>query len=124
MEHYREHFTASVRQYADDEQKSLEDYLADRGFTMAEFEEKREDYAETSCRMDLMVFTLAKKEGIGATDEQIAALIRGLYDNSEAFSSVADMIEYYKSVYGPLYFENRVVSTAVMDLVRRSAVMD
>lgn len=124
MQHYRDHFQAYFEQYAESQEKSLEEYLAGQGYTMEEFKAQMETYAKTSCEGDLLIFSIARAENIAATDEQISALITGLFENNTDFSSPEEMIEYYISVYGPFYFENRVVSLAVMELVEEAAIKE
>ena len=122
--HYKEHFRAYFEQYAQSQEKGLEEYLAGQGYTMEEFETQAEVYARTSCEGDLLIFSIARAEGIVAGDDQIAALIAGLLENNTDFTSAQDMIEYYISVYGPFYFENRIISASVMELVEKEAVKE
>lgn len=124
MQHYRDHFQAYFQQYADSQEKTLEDYLTGQGYDLAEFEEMKEEYAKTSCEADLLIFSIARAENVKAGDDQVEALILGLKENNQNFPAVEDLIEYYNSVYGPYYFENRILSAAVMELVEKNAVKD
>lgn len=124
MAHYRAYFETYIRQYADAQQQSLEDYLAGQGFTPEEFEEKKEEYARSSCEMDLMIFSIVRAEKIEATDEQISALMEGICANVQGDASPRETIDRYMENYGPFYFENRIKSAAAMELVRKSAVRE
>ena len=122
VQHYRTYFEGLFQGYAESEGISLSDYLTERGYSAEEFEEDKDLYAKSSCELDLMSFSLARAEGITVSDDQIASLISGLYENSGDFSSVQELIDYYVSLYGPFYFENYILYRSVMEMVIKAAV--
>ena len=127
MEFYRKKFTEYFESAATDAELSLEEYVkTEMGLSsLDEFYEDVEEYARESVLADLFVLTIAKKENLSVTDEQIRSMIEGYYQSSAGnFSNLYSMLTYYISIQGPFFFENTLLSSVVQDFIYQSAVKE
>ncbi|MBR2634895.1 MAG: FKBP-type peptidyl-prolyl cis-trans isomerase [Clostridia bacterium] len=122
MEHYRNHFVDFYSQNLENGQ-TLEEYCEEvLGIQYEEFMEGAEDYAKETVKGTLMFLDIAKKENITCTDEQLEALILGLYEGQAAYyNSLEEFLQEYVTIYGADFFELKVISAAVMEMVAENA---
>lgn len=126
MEHYRNHYIAYYSQYLSDGQ-TLEAFCAESlGITYEEFLLNAEEYAKEEIKIKLVIGSIARNENITCSDEQLRSCITGLYasDDSGVYGSLKSMVVDYTDIYGADYFENQVISAAVMEFVNASAVKE
>ena len=124
MQHYRDHFDSYYQQYAESEGVSLEVFVTDYMHTTREkYEEEREKFARKSVLTDLYTFTIAEKEGLDWTEDQVEALVKGSYATlASSFGSMQAYLEYYTSVYGTRYFADTILNQLVNQLIFDNAV--
>ncbi len=125
MESYRNHYIGYWNQYRDEEE-SWEDFCAEQmGISYDEFKAQTEEYAKESVATSLMIRSLAKKENITYTDEQLSALIYGIYESDgEVYGSLESMVVDYTNIYGADYFEHQLITASVMEFLHENAVKE
>ena len=122
---YREHFLSYYAQYMTDGQ-TWEDFCqTELDTTYDEFLKKAEEYARESVTANLVVRSIAKAENITCTEEQLRALIEGIYANQgEHYGSLASLVTDYTEIYGSDYFEHQVITESVLELIQENAVCE
>ncbi len=123
-QHYFDQYLSYIQQYASYAGQSLEDYIKNNmNMTPEELENDANEYARSSVLTDLYIFTIAQKENLTWTDEQVEAMIMGAYENGSSFSSVHSMLQYYNGIYGSSYFVNNLLYQLVSQFVYEAAEM-
>ncbi len=126
LAYYKEQLTGLFQQEADSMEMTIEDYCQKQlGVSYEEFSKNVVLASQDAFKEDVMIRLIAQAEGIVCQDEQIEAMIRGLYENSPQamyFGSLKAFIAYYVEMYGADYFENEVMRAAVMERVLELAV--
>ncbi|MBR5296168.1 MAG: FKBP-type peptidyl-prolyl cis-trans isomerase, partial [Clostridia bacterium] len=125
LEIYKKHYSDYYAQYKE-EGVEWEDFCQEQmGISYDEFKALSEEYAKDSVATNLVIRSIAKQENITFTDEQMSALILGIYeDEAEYYLSLEDMISDYATIYGADYFEYQLLSAQVLDLLQENAVKE
>ena len=126
MEHYRNHFIEYYA-YDKDEETAWETYCQEKfGVTYDEFKAETENYAKESVAGNLLIRSIAKIENVTYTDEQMTALIEGIYQEQGQgyFESVEEMVTGYMDVYGADYFEHQLITANVLEILYQHAVKE
>ena len=123
VEYYRNYFIDYYTQSKPEDQV-IDDYCEEvLGVSFEEFDADALAYAQETVSGTIMLRMIAQKENIVCTDEQMEAFIAGLYASEGAYygnleSYLAAVIEQY----GPDYFEQMVLSSAVVEFLVDNAV--
>ncbi len=126
MEIYRNHYTEYYGQYKE-EGTSWETFCQEQlGITYDEFKIQTEEYAKESVASNLLIRSIAKEEKISYTDEQLIALIRGIYEEQGEgyYNSVEEMVTDYMEIYGADYFEHQLITAHVLEIIYENAVKE
>lgn len=125
MENYRNHYADYYSQYKGEE--DWETFCQEQlNITYNEFKEQAEEYAKESVAANLLIRSIAKEEKITYTDEQLIALIEGIYKEQGAgyYDSVEKMVTEYMGIYGADYFEHQLITAHVLELIHENAVKE
>jgi len=123
LNHYVDHYVGYYTQYAEDG-TTLEDFCKEElGVTYEKFIEDAKNYARETVGGTLMTLAVCKAENITCSDEQLAAMIQGLFDNQDGFyGNIKSFIVDYVDIYGADYFELQVKSAAAAEKLKETAV--
>lgn len=123
VQHYTQHFFRYYEQYLE-EGSTLEDFCKEElGMTYEEFKADAKKYAEETVGGTLMILSVCEKENITCSDEQLRAIIQGLFNNQNGYYK--DMLSFltdYIDIYGADYFELQVKSAAAVEKMEEAAV--
>ena len=125
LEIYKKHYSDYYAQYMEEGEK-WEDFCQEQmGITYDEFKALAEEYAKESVATNLLVRSIAKLENISFTDEQMSALVLGIYeDEAEYYQSLEEMVSDYTAIYGADYFEYQLISAQVLEFLQKNAVKE
>jgi trigger factor len=103
---------------------TLEEYCRDTlQMTYEEFNDIAVRFAKESSAATMMILLIAQKENITCTDDQLRAIIGQLYANmSQYYADMDSFLTYYRQTYGADYFEDQVISAAVLEFLTKNAV--
>ena len=124
MEYMRNVYTAYSTQDKDPD-VSVEEYCEETlGITYEEFLEDAEEYARKYVAEELVIRALIQKEAVEVTEEQMEALIVGMYQSDGAYyadleSFIADCVE----TYGGDVFWRQIAGNMVIETITESAVV-
>lgn len=123
INHYINHFVDYYAQYAEDS-TTLEEFCKEElGMSYEEFMEGAREYAKEAVGGTLMLLAICEKENITCTDEQLEALIQGLFDNQNGFyGDMRSFLVDYMDIYGADYFELEVLGAAAVEKIKETAV--
>lgn len=123
VNHFTTHFVNYYAQYVEDGSTLADFCEKELGLSYEEFTEKAREYAEEEVAGTLMVLSVCREENITCSDEQLEAMIRGLYENQNGFyGDMRSFLYDYTDIYGADYFELQVKSAAVAEKIRETAV--
>ncbi|MBR4288651.1 MAG: FKBP-type peptidyl-prolyl cis-trans isomerase [Clostridia bacterium] len=123
VNHYIEHFIEYYAQYVEDG-STLEKFCEEElGMTYDEFVEDARAYAQETVGGTLMILAVCQKENITCSDEQMKAMIQGLFDNQNGYyANIESFLADYVDIYGADYFELQVKSAAALEKIKETAV--
>ncbi len=121
--HYINHFVNYYTQYAEND-TTLEEFCEEElGMSYEEFMEGARDYAKEAVGGTLMLLSVCEKESITCTDQQLEALIQGLFDNQNGFyGDMKSFLVDYMDIYGADYFELEVLGAKALEKIKETAV--
>lgn len=123
VDHYIDHFIEYYAQYVEDG-STLEKFCEEElGMTYDEFLEDARAYAQETVGGTLMILAVCQKENITCSDEQMKAMIQGLFDNQNGYyANMESFLVDYVDIYGADYFELQVKSAAALEKIKETAV--
>lgn len=123
LEHYATHYVKYYAQFVP-EGSTMEAFCQENmGISYDTFLENANLYAQEAVKTELMILSIAKKEGLNYTDEQLQNLIYGLYEQSQgSFSSMESFIDGYVDIYGPYYFPHQILQALVREKLHETAI--
>ena len=114
-------FTDMYKKEAENYGIPFEDYIAELGATMAEFEMYAMEYAQNMVTGDLVVYSIVKAENITVTDEEYTTRIQNYVDGMYEIES----IEALEEIYGKDYLEYTLLYDKVYEfLVENATVLE
>lgn len=118
LEYYRKHFIDYYTQEMEEGQ-TIDEFCEEvLGVSYEEFDADALSYARETVAGTMMILSVAKAENITCTDEQLEAMVAGLYEAQGInYGNLESFMTDYMDIYGPDYFENRVVSAAVIQFI-------
>jgi len=124
LEYYRNHYLNYYTGHCPTG-TSLEDFCTMYlGISYEELKKIADDYATSSVKSDLYCYSVAKKEKIEYTEEQLKAVVEGYYNNSNGvYSSMEAFLNDYIAIYGPYYFVNELMRATVADWIYSNATL-
>ncbi len=123
VEYFRKHYIKYYTQSMEADQ-SIDEFCEENlGVTYEEFDADALSYGKETVAGSLMLRLIAQKENITCSDEQLEALILGLYESQGAYyGNLQSFLADYVDLYGADYFENRIITAAAIEVVVDSAV--
>lgn len=123
VDYYRNYFIDYYTQQKEEDQVIDEFCEEVLGVSYEEFDADALSYARETVAGTMMLRLIAQKENIVCTDEQLESIIMGLYASEGTYygnleSYLADVI----GQFGPDYFEQMVISAAVVEFLVENAV--
>lgn len=120
--HYMLHFADYYGQFVETG-STLEEFCKEEmGISFEEFKALARDYAEGNVANTLMILSVCRAENITCSDEQLKAMIRGLYENQNGlYGNMESFLADYSDIYGADYFEIEVLEAAAMEKIRETA---
>ncbi len=123
MDHYLNHFIDYYAQYVEEGSTLAAFCEKELGMTYEEFVEEGRSYAKESVGGTLMMLAVCKAENIACSDEQLKAMIQGLFDNQNGYyGNMKSFLTDYVDIYGADYFELQVKSAAAVEKITAAAV--
>lgn len=107
-----------------EEGQTVEEFCEEQyGVSYEEFDADALSYGKEMVAATLMLNSVAKKEGITCSDEQLEAMIAGLYSSQGTYyGNMESFIADYTDLYGADYFEQNVISAAAIEFLVENAV--
>ncbi|MBR7165227.1 MAG: FKBP-type peptidyl-prolyl cis-trans isomerase [Clostridia bacterium] len=107
-----------------EEGQTVEEFCEEQyGVTYEEFDADALSYGKEMVAATLMLNSVAQKEGITCSDEQLEAMIAGLYSSQGTYyGNLESFITDYIDLYGADYFEQSVISAAAIEFLVENAV--
>ncbi|MBR3837083.1 MAG: FKBP-type peptidyl-prolyl cis-trans isomerase [Clostridia bacterium] len=107
-----------------EEGQTVEEFCEEQyGVSYEEFDADALAYGKEMVAASLMLNAVAEKEGITCSDEQLEAMIAGLYSSQGTYyGNMESFITDYTDLYGADYFEQSVISAAAIEFLVENAV--